>query len=283
MNILNLFKADRKPTFYDQYKYIIPFCLLFAFAAAYPSISSNYTFFINSQLADSYGDNDAFKIVMWGFAALVDCGKSMFFSSFAFILLCSLKDGEKPNLDAIFLVMAVSFFSASLFFSYNGLSLSHDKEQEQMVREEISKLDSPFEGLEINGQQGDRQTRKALQALEGAAAAVSKIDEKKEEKKKALKALQEVLTSKNFYWLLLMDLLVYLCLLCKAYIQSKKESGDNEPTEEEKDALAALIGREQARYRSYAAKGEAEKCEQIKQKLLALGGRVPSSTIKTKP
>lgn len=278
MNILNFGRGKKKT--YSQTMFPV-YCLLmiFGLVCTFPSISTNYIFFTTF-----FGSDEG---IIWLFSIMcavgLDMTKYIILSTCVYLGFSSYFSKDDNYIDVITLVMFLGLQGISTYTSYKGNDL-RDKTSHIEKLERIAQKDTISNVINITASLSASQIRQARKIEQSRIKNSSKISEiKKEERQAVENILQHKLqnNTKKFSFVCIVDALSFLCCFCCGYLTAKREdeeetTSDDSKTGSDDEHLKKLQGL----YRTYASKGDFEKCTNIAIDIKRLGGKIPKSTIK---
>lgn len=281
MNLLKILKPKGKQTYYQSMRPVMYIALFIGLFISFPSVQSNYGFIKNSMLKDY--DNVFYLGAFFCAAAFLDFTKSYFFSKTVELYYNS----EKKMLDGICVLGSLIFFFMSLFFSYNCLENKNQQEEVDRIEHELKDSTFSTSNIIILNKDSKRSERKKSEANIKTLKAAAPIIEDRQKKIKAVAKIKAALVSKDFYWLLMLDVILYFCLFASSSIKSKEyeEETDLESSETQelnKEVALILLDKIKGRYRAAMSRNDPTKAEKYRVQIESLGGKVPSSKLNAK-
>ena len=246
-------------------KYIFIVLSIIGIVSSYPSINTNLKYL--SSIDPERAKNTFFFVMFVAAAVFIDLTKIIFLSTF--IRVRQIFSGR---IDSILTFGTLIFFSLSFFFSVNGINYQNNRQQAEILKNQI--LSDSINIISLN-KKSTRAERKKAEANNKQLANLIQLKEQTAEKTTKFEKLKTTLRNKDFHLLLFMDLICIFCVLSCSYIASTKNENTEKQQKQEldKETVKSL----QSRYRAAASRKDQKNIDKYKEQLLLIGAKIPQS------
>lgn len=265
MDLRDITKINCDITYFQAMKYIFVILSIVGIISSYPSINTNFKYL--SSIDPERAKNTFFFVLFVVASIFIDITKIVFLSTF--IRVRQIFNGR---IDSILTFGVLIFFSLSFFFSVNGINYQNNRQQAEILKNQI--MSDSINIINLN-KKSTRAERKKAEANNRQLANLIQLKKQTEEKTTKFEKLKTTLRNKDFHLLLFMDLICIFCVLSCSYIASTKNQ--NTEKEQKRELDKETVKSLQSRYRAAASRNDKKNIDKYREKLLLIGAKVPQS------